>query len=70
MSTEPIAPTKERKKRIRKPAPTAAAKVLAQATDLDLEEKICLRDELNKQLEAECVILTAKLKSLGVIGVE
>lgn len=66
--SEQTSPVKDKPKRIRKPAPTASAKVLAQATELDLEEKITLRDELNKQLEEQRILLTAKLQKLGAIG--
>lgn len=59
-----------KKKRIRKPAPSVYEKTLAQASELNLQDKINLRNVLNEQLEAEKELLTAKLKSLGVIGVE
>lgn len=66
--TDIITPAK--KKRTRKPAPTTYEKTLVQASDLDLEDKINLRNELNDQLEAERTLLTAKLSKLGAIGVE
>lgn len=56
---------KEKKKRIRKPAATPSAKVLAQATELDLEEKIVLRDELNKQLDEAKALMEKTLTLLN-----
>jgi len=70
MSTDQQAPAPPKKKRIRKPKPTPYKQVIKLASSWTIEDKIDLVKEINPQLEAERELLTAKLKSLGAIGVE